>query len=121
MQFACLIYFDPKRVFDGSAESNAVLADVGPHNEALRAAGQWVGGHALVLPNEAFTVDVRDGKASITDGPFMETREMLGGITLIEADSREAAAEIAAGIPFARVGKIEVRPLVDFSKPRPVF
>lgn len=119
MQYVCLIYFDPKETFNQSAEANAVLADVGPHNDQLRASGHFVASHALVLPNEAVTVRVRDGKASTTDGPFMETRELLGGLVVIEAGDKEEAVEIAKGMPFARIGAIEVRPLVDFSKPRP--
>jgi hypothetical protein len=121
MKFVCLIYFDPAEVFNQSAESNAVLAAVGPHDARLRAGGRLVSSEALTLPNEAVTVRVRDGKMSATDGPFTETKEMLGGFILIEAADRDEAARIAADIPFARLGAIEVRPVVDFSKPRPKF
>ena len=65
------------------------------------------------------TVRVRDGKMSATDGPFLETREMLGGIILIEARDLSEAVQIAARDPFASLGAVEVRPVVDFSKPRP--
>jgi hypothetical protein len=119
MRYACLIYFDPRRVFDQSPEANAVLAEVGRHDEQLRARGHRLGGEALTLPGEAVSVRVRDGKMSATDGPFMETKEVLGGFILIEARDRKEAVEIAAEIPFARLGTIEVRPIVDFSKPRP--
>lgn len=119
MRYACLIYFDPKTVFSGNPEANAVLAEVGRHDEGLKAAGQLVMGMPLVLPDEAVTVRVRDGKLSSTDGPFMETREVLGGLVLIEASDRDEAVRIAGGIPFAKLGAVEVRPLVDFSKPRP--
>jgi hypothetical protein len=78
-----------------------------------------VDGHALELPENAITVRVRDGKMSATDGPYMETKEVLGGLTLIEARDLNEAVRIASGSPFARLGSIEVRPLVDFSKPRP--
>jgi hypothetical protein len=64
-------------------------------------------------------VQVRDGKMSANDGPFMETKEMLGGFIIIEARDLNEAVQIAAGIPLARLGFIEVRPVVDFSKPRP--
>ena len=74
---------------------------------------------ALTLPNEAMTVRVRDGKMSATDGPFMETHEMLGGFILIEARDLNEAVQIAARDPFATMGAVEVRPVVDFSKPRP--
>jgi hypothetical protein len=58
---------------------------------------------------------------SSTDGPFMETKEVLGGFYVIEAEDIEAATRIAATNPMARLGSIEVRPMVDFSKPRPVM
>jgi hypothetical protein len=119
MRYACLVYFDPSNVFNQSPEALAVLADAGPHDEALRASGIMLEGHALTLPREAITVRVREGKVSTTDGPFMETKEMLGGIILIEARDLSDAVRIAGGIPFARVGCVEVRPLVDFSQPRP--
>jgi hypothetical protein len=121
VQFVCLIYFDPKSVFNQTPEANAVLAQVGPHNDELRANGQFVASQALVLPDEAVTVRVRDGKMSATDGPFMETKEMLGGFIQIEARDIDEAVRIAGGIPFAKLGSIEVRPVVDFSKPRPTL
>lgn len=119
MRYVCLIYFDPRKAFDGSPESNAVLAAVGPHNEALKAKGQLVLAQALALPGEAITVQVRSGKMSVTDGPFMETKEILGGLAVIEAVDLDSAAQVAAGIPFAKLGSIEVRPVPDFTKPRP--
>jgi len=119
MRYVCLIYFDPKKVFDGSAESNAVLTAVGAHDQVLMAKGQLVFAQALALPNEAMTVKVRDGKMSATDGPFMETKEMLGGLVVIEAPDLNAAGQIAASMPFAKLGSIEVRPVPDYTKPRP--
>ncbi len=119
MQYVCLIYFDPKAVFNQSPEANAVLAEVGPHNDQLRASGHFVASQALTLPHEAITVRVRDGKMSATDGPYMETKELLGGLVVIEARDLNEAVQVASGMPFARLGSIEVRPVVDFSKPRP--
>ena len=72
-----------------------------------------------MLPNEAVTVRVRDGKMSSVDGPFMETKEVLGGFILIEARDLNEAVRIGAGIPLAKLGSVEVRPVIDFSKPRP--
>lgn len=120
MRYVCLIYFDPKKLFDQSAESEAVLAAVGPHDRELAASGRLVGSEALELPESAVTVRVRDGKMSTTDGPFMETKEMLGGFLLIEARDLNEAVQIASRVPFASVGHVEVRPVVDFSQPRPV-
>lgn len=119
MRYVCLIYFDPKRVFDGSQEGDAVLAECGPHEQRLQASGRLVLGQPLALPNEAATVQVRNGKVSVTDGPFIETREMLGGLVVVEARDMNEALQIAAEIPFARLGSIEVRPVPDYSKPRP--
>jgi hypothetical protein len=119
MRYVCLIYFDPQNVFNGSPEGTAVLAAVGPHNAALQASGHLVMAQPLKLPRDAMTVQVRDGKMSATEGPFMEAREMLGGFILIEARDLNEAVRIAADIPFARLGHVEVRPVVDFSEPRP--
>jgi hypothetical protein len=119
MRYVCLIYFDPQKVFNGSPEAEAVLAELGPHAEELKASGQLVMGQPLTLPNEAMTVQVRDGKMSATDGPFMETKEMLGGFTVIEARDLNEAVQIAGRHPYAKLGFIEVRPVVDYSKPRP--
>lgn len=119
MRYACLVYFDPKKVFNGSPEAESVLRNVGPFNEQLVASGRLVANEALQLPSEAMTVQVRDGKMSVTDGPFMETREVLGGIVVIEARDLNEAVQVASGIPLAKLGSIEVRPVVDYSKPRP--
>jgi hypothetical protein len=119
MRYACLVYFDPKNVFNHSAEAEAVLRDAGAYNDKLSASGHMVTDLALQLPDQAMTVQVRGGKMSTTDGPFMETKEVLGGFIVIEARDLNEAVRIAAGIPLAKLGSIEVRPVVDFSKPRP--
>ncbi len=119
MRFACLVYFDPKIVFDNSPASNAVLARAGENSQLL--ASQGFAAEALTLPDAAVTVRVRNGKTTTTDGPFAETKEVLGGFVLIEADSLADAARIAATNPMAELGSVEVRPLVDFSQPRPVI
>jgi len=119
MRYVCLIYFDPQKVFNESPEAKAVLGAAGAYDAELKASGHMVMAQALTLPHEAVTVQVRDGKMSATDGPFMETKEMLGGFILVEAHDLNEAVRIAAGIPLAKLGSIEVRPIVDFSKPRP--
>jgi hypothetical protein len=121
MRYVCLIYFDPKKVFNQSPESIAVLDAAGAYDAELKAKGHMVMAQALTLPNEAVTVQVRNTKVSATDGPFMETKEMLGGFILIEARDLNEAVRIAAGIPLAQLGSVEVRPIVDFSKPRPTL
>jgi hypothetical protein len=119
MRYACLVYADPTIVFDNSPDSNAVLADAGLHSQQLTR--DRIVHEALTLPSDAVTVRVRGGKMRKTDGPFMETKEALAGFVLIEAASLDEALAKAAENPMARLGAVEVRPLVDFSKPRPVL
>ena len=121
MQYHCLIYFDPKVAFSGSEEAAQVLADIGPHVARLKAEGHHVADFPLNLPSEAVTVTARNGKVSSTDGPFMETKEMLGGLVIIEARDLNEAIRIAGEMPHARLGTVEVRPAIDYSKPRPKF
>jgi hypothetical protein len=119
MRYACLIYYDPKKLFGGSPEANAALAECQGHDEVLKAGGNFVLGEALEMPDNAVTVRIRDGKMSSTDGPFMETKEMLGGIVLVDAVDLNDAVRLASTHPIARIGAVEVRPVVDFSGPPP--
>lgn len=119
MRYACLIYYDPQTLFGGSVEANAALDQCATYDVKLKETGHFVMGEALVLPDEAMTVQVRDGKMAAVDGPFMETKEMLGGVIVIEARDLNEAVRVTSGHPLARIGSIEVRPVVDFSQPRP--
>jgi hypothetical protein len=80
------------------------------YTQALRDAGAMVSGEALNPPGTASTVRVRDGETLVTDGPFAETKEAVGGFDIIECGSLEDAVEIAAAHPIAQFGTIEVRP-----------
>jgi hypothetical protein len=82
-----------------------------PWVDDLRARGIWQIGDQLAPPRRARTVRVREGRTIVTDGPFTETKESVGGFDLIECDSLEQAVEIAASHPVAEGGTIEVRPL----------
>ena len=82
-----------------------------PWLDDLQARGVWLTGDQLAPPRRARSVRVRDGKAMVTDGPFTETKEAVGGFDIIECGSLEEAVEIAAGHPVAQIGTIEVRPL----------
>ena len=105
--------------WDGESMNNQAEAEPGEAPEAegfpwlddLQARGRWITGDQLAPPRRARSVRVRNGKTVVTDGPFAETKEAVGGFDLIEADSLEEAVEIAAGHPVAQVGTIEVRPL----------
>lgn len=119
MRYACLIYYDPKKLFGGSPEANEALSKCESYSSVLEERGQLVTGEALEMPEEAITVQVRDEKVSTTDGPFMETKEMLGGFILIEAADMNEAVQAISGHPLAKIGSIEIRPVVDFSQPRP--
>jgi hypothetical protein len=121
MRYACLVHFDPQVVFNQSPESEAVLRDGFSYLEELRASGVLVTDGALQLPDQTMTLRVRDGKMSATDGPYLETKEILGGFLVIEARDLNEAVRVGAGIPLAKLGTVEVRPFVDFSKPRPTL
>jgi hypothetical protein len=82
-----------------------------PWLDDLQARGRWITGDQLAPPRRARSVRVRDGKTMVTDGPFLESKEAVGGFDIIECGSLEEAVEIAAGHPVARTGTIEVRPL----------
>jgi hypothetical protein len=81
-----------------------------PWLDDLQARGIWLTGDQIAPPRRARSVRVRDGKKLVTDGPFAETKEAVGGFDIIECGSLEEAVEIAAGHPLAQVGTIEVRP-----------
>jgi hypothetical protein len=82
-----------------------------PWLEDLQKRGIWMTGDQLAPPRRARSVRMRNGKKLVTDGPFAETKEAVGGFDILECDSLEEAVEIAAGHPVAQIGTIEVRPL----------
>ncbi|HEX6041027.1 YciI family protein [Longimicrobium sp.] len=116
MKYLCLIY-DQERDWDAMppGEADAWLAECMAAEDALRAGGHHLAGEALHPAASASIVRVRKGRLSVTDGPFAETREQLGGFYLVEARDVEEAVRVAAMIPAARTGCIEVRPVVDFT------
>ncbi|HET6219524.1 MAG TPA: YciI family protein [Acidobacteriaceae bacterium] len=111
MQFLALIYEDESRFANGFPESE--FAEYGAFGK--KNANVIKGSNALQPTGTARTVRVRDTKTLTTDGPFAETKEQLGGYYLIEAPTIDQAASIASGIPAARYGSIEVRPIMVFS------
>lgn len=112
MQYLCLIYSDEKIMDDMSPdERGKITAEYREYTGAIRASGNLVGGDALQGVATATTVRVRNGKVTTTDGPFAETREQLGGYYLVEAKDLDEAIKLAARIPSARIGSIEVRPI----------
>jgi hypothetical protein len=111
MQYMLLIYNceRPEPADPDFAES---LARVNAFADECRRRGVFVGGHPLQPEHTATTVSVRDGKALITDGPFAETHEHLGGAYILDCRNLDEALELAALCPMAEVGSIEVRPIV---------
>jgi hypothetical protein len=113
MRFLCLVYFEPETLAALSpAEKEKLNYDSLAYNDVLRAENHYLASEALHPVGRARTVRVRQGKNSVTDGPFAETKEHVGGFILIEAAGMDAALEIAAGIPLAKLGSIEVRPIM---------
>jgi hypothetical protein len=117
MKYLCLIYSDEKLWPKMSkSESDTIMAEYNQFTESIRSSGHYVAGEALQGTPTATTLRSRNGKLSTTDGPFAETKEQLGGFYLIEAKDLNDAMKVAARIPSVRIGSIEVRPVVDFSK-----
>lgn len=118
MKYLCLIYDEEKKLGSMSkTEGEAFMREYFAFTEAIRKSGHYLAGEALQPVRTATTVRVRQGKLSTTDGPFAETKEQLGGFYMINARDLDDAIQIAARIPSARVGSIEVRPIMEFDRP----
>jgi len=116
MRYLCLVYFKPEALAALSPSEKATLdRDSMAYDRELSRSDHYVVAEALEPVRSARTVRVRRGKASAIDGPFAETKEHLGGFILIEAADMNEALEIAAGIPLAELGSIEVRPVMQTS------
>jgi hypothetical protein len=116
MRYLLLIYGDENGGADMSeGEQNAMMQAYFQYTEDLRSAGVMQGGEALQSTATATTVTDDGGKALVTDGPFAETREQLGGFYLLDVANLDAAIEWAHKCPGARGGKIELRPIMEFN------
>src|SRR5258707_874919 len=112
MEYLCLVYLDAKRMAALSKEEMAAIdRDSMEYDDDLRRRGHLIAARALAEPRAAMTVRPRTAGASTTDGPFAETKEHLGGFILIEAADLAEAIVLAAKIPMAEIGTIEVRPV----------
>lgn len=109
MKYVCLVYFNEAH-YRQSPESPKD-AECFDYSGTLKERGVMVDGAPLEPVATATTVRVRDGKVTVTDGPFAETKEQLAGFYLIDAANLDEAIEVAGGIPPARVGSIEIRPV----------
>ena len=120
MKYLCLIYSEEARWQKASpAESQQMLGEYREFGESIKASGHHLAGYRLHPTSSSTTVRIRDGKMSTVDGPFAETKEQLGGFYLIEANDLNQAIQIAARIPGARSGSIEVRPVWEVPAPVP--
>ncbi len=113
MKYLLLIYLGEHELNETEREACYVESTQLAHE--LKANGQYLGANPLHPTSTATSVRVRNGKRFVTDGPFAETREQLGGYFLIDAKDRDEAIDIAARIPMARKGTVEIRPVVDLA------
>jgi hypothetical protein len=109
MKYLCLVYLEKEKLH---AVADSECMDCG---EGFRRSGLLIAAEALQPVETATSVRVRNGKTSVIDGPFAETKEQLAGFYLIEADNLNAAIQVAATIPPAREGTVEVRPVRQLS------
>jgi hypothetical protein len=113
MKFLCLICAETvmEQMSEGDAEKH--YEEYTEFTEEIRKSGHFIGSNRLLPPAAAVTVRVRQGKVSTTDGPYAETKEQLGGYYVIEAKDLNEAIQVAARIPGARIGCVEVRPIAE--------
>jgi hypothetical protein len=118
MKYLLLIY-DEEKSFEklGEAELRQMVGEYGQFTQEIQASGHYKTSARLQPTSAATSVRIRDGKRLVTDGPFAETREQLGGYYLIEAKDLDEAIGIAAKIPSARRGTVEVRPQMEMGAP----
>lgn len=115
MQYLLMIYDEEAKWSQmGQAEAGGYIKAYREFTDAVTKSGHFRVGEALQPTSTATTVRVREGKTLTTDGPFAETREQLGGFYLVEAKDLDEAISIAARIPSAKIGSIEVRPIQVF-------
>jgi hypothetical protein len=112
MKYMLLIYTDPAAYTD-PAEGEKMMGEYMAFTQAIVESGEFVAGDPLQGPETATTVRVKGGQVSTTDGPYVETKEHLGGYYVVDVKDLDRAIELAARIPDSRTGGIDVRPLMD--------
>jgi hypothetical protein len=116
MKYLCLIYGDEAQWTTMSKdEGERIMKEYFDFTDDIKKSGHMLAGESLLPTSSATTVRVRNGKLGTTDGPFAETKEQLGGYYLIDAKDLNEAIQVAARIPGAKTGSIEVRPVEVFS------
>ena len=117
MKYLCLVYVEEKKLYALSKSELEALNEASlAYDDALRKSGHYIVSNPLQSVRFAATVRTRDGKSVVTDGPFAETKEQLGGFVLIEARDLNEAIQVASKIPPGRFGCIEVRPIMELNQ-----
>lgn len=117
MKYVCLGYYDEKQWQAMSErERNAFMDECFAYDDELRKNGHFLGGEALESPSSATTLRWQDNKVVITDGPFIETKEQLGGILVFEARDLNQAIELMSKHPGVKAGPFEIRPAADLTE-----
>jgi hypothetical protein len=116
MKYICLGYIEPNK-FESMSESerHAMLDECFSYDDILRKNGHFAGGEALQPPNTAATLRWKNGKAAVTDGPYAETKEQIGGILILEAKDLNHAIQLMSKHPGVKAGPFEIRPVADLS------
>lgn len=115
MQYMLILAADPEAWADNEEVDDGVISDWDLYTRALAEAGILIAGHGLHGTESATTVRVRSGQRILTDGPFIESKEHLIGYYVIEAADLDVALEWAAKVPNARIGSVEIRPIMSGS------
>ena len=121
MKYLCLICAEKVMEQMPAADAEQHYQEYAEFTRAIRASGHFVGCNRLEPPAAATTIRVRQGKISATDGPFVETKEQLGGYYVIEARDLNEAIQVASRIPGARLGCVEVRPIAEDARTQSVL
>jgi hypothetical protein len=120
MKYLCMVLVDEKKLHALSESELQTLDDESlAYDDTLRKKGHLLAAQALESVSTATVVRVRSGKVSVTDGPFAETNEQIGGFLLIEAQDLNEAIQLAANVPVIRLGAIEVRPIKELTASKP--
>ncbi len=116
MKYICLGYIEPNK-FENLSEPdrNAMIDECCTYDDVLRTNGHFAGGEALQGPASATTLRWKNGKVSVTDGPYAETKEQLGGILILEARDLNHAIQLMSRHPGVKAGPFEIRPAADLS------
>jgi hypothetical protein len=117
MKFVCLGYIDEQK-WDGISEGerNALMDECFAYDDVLRKNGHFAGGEALESAQSAATLRYQKGKVVVTDGPYAETKEQLGGILILEAEDLKHAIELMSKHPGVKAGPFEIRPAADLAE-----